>query len=81
LRKIQKDAGHNIPFPEDGLVYDYRYKLLNLIMYENTDTNEEQVKITYNLRTHVTKYLLLLGDYLFKKLRLNVEEINTLNSK
>jgi len=26
LRKIQKDAQHKTPFPEDGLVFDYRYK-------------------------------------------------------
>lgn len=26
LRKVQKDAQHKTPFPEDGLVFDYRYK-------------------------------------------------------
>jgi len=61
---VQKDAEHKTPFPEDGLVYDYRYKLLYLIIYRSSDNNEEQVKIIYNLRTHATKYFLLLGDYL-----------------
>jgi len=57
---VQKDAEHKTPFPEDGLVYDYRYKLLliNLIMYVNSDNNEEQIKIVYNLRTHAAKYFL-----------------------
>lgn len=51
LKKVQKDAQHKTPFPEDGLVFDYRYKLLIFISKNGNIMGEKQMKKIDCLRT------------------------------